>query len=449
MDSPNRDSEETSAPSRQPVSAGIDYHTDHEPRNLLVLAAHHVALRIGWIFKTESVIIPYFLDTISGAAWVRGCLPFLNRFGQSVPSLIYANYLRRSPKKKGALFWSSFLMAIPFLSLSVVWYFVDDKQAVWMPALFLFLYAAFFTFTGINQLAYGTLQGKLIRPERRGRLMGIAGTVGSVPAIFCAWYFLRPWIQTDTNAFDLIFAFTGIGFLVSSLIALFVVEPADEIDRSKDKKIRLRDYFHDAYRVLKADKDFRMLCIVAMLTVTSQMLFPHYQALGREANSTPTDLVIWVIVQNAAAGIFSVMAGALADRYGNRIVLKIQTFFLAVTPLISLAIFHAEIENARAMFWIPFVFLALLPVTFKTLTNYALELAEPKDHPRYISTLKVCIALPFVVSPLVGLFMDQWGFNPVFIAVAILIGLGSLLTYRLREPRQYYRSLFTIDSPQD
>jgi len=449
MDNPHRDSEETNDPSRKPIFAGIDYHTKHEPRNLFVLVAHHIALRVGWIFKTESVIIPYFVDLISGAAWIRGCLPFLNRFGQSVPSLIYANYLRRSPKKKRALFWSSFLMAVPFLSLSVVWILVEDKKAIWMPALFLLLYVAFFTFTGINQLAYGTLQGKLIRPHRRGRLMGIAGTVGSVPSILCAWFLLRPWVQKDTNAFDLIFAFTGAGFLVSSIIALMLAEPTDEIDRSTEKKIRLRDYFRDAYLVLKADKNFRMLCFVAMMTVTSQMLFPHYQALGREAHSTPTDLVIWVIVQNAAAGIFSVIAGSIADHYGNRLALKIQTFFLAFTPLISLAIVHTNIENARALFWIPFLFLALLPVSFKTFTNYALELAEPKDHPRYLSTLKVCIALPFVFSPLVGLFVDHWGFDPVFIAVAILVGLGSLLTYRLQEPRKHYGSLFTIDAPQD
>ena len=43
-----------------------------ESRNLLALAAFQVLLRIGWIFKTETVIMPDFLDAIAGAGWIRG-----------------------------------------------------------------------------------------------------------------------------------------------------------------------------------------------------------------------------------------------------------------------------------------------------------------------------------------------------------------------------------------
>ena len=40
-------------------------------RNFLLLALHQVVIRVGWIFKTESVIIPAFLDSIAGPGWVR------------------------------------------------------------------------------------------------------------------------------------------------------------------------------------------------------------------------------------------------------------------------------------------------------------------------------------------------------------------------------------------
>ena len=39
---------------------------ENELRNAAVLAANFVVGRIGWIFKTESVIIPAFLDSIAG-----------------------------------------------------------------------------------------------------------------------------------------------------------------------------------------------------------------------------------------------------------------------------------------------------------------------------------------------------------------------------------------------
>src|SRR5690606_37028761 len=86
-----------------PDAAAPDEIAEHESKNLLVLAVHHIVLRLAWIFKTESVIVPAFVDTIAGAAWVRSCLPVLNRLGQSVPPMIYAESLRAMPRKKWAL----------------------------------------------------------------------------------------------------------------------------------------------------------------------------------------------------------------------------------------------------------------------------------------------------------------------------------------------------------
>lgn len=68
-----------------------------EPHNLLALSAYSVLLRFAWIFKTESVIIPAFLDSIAGAGWLRGCLPVLNRFGQSMPPIFLRGDCERLP----------------------------------------------------------------------------------------------------------------------------------------------------------------------------------------------------------------------------------------------------------------------------------------------------------------------------------------------------------------
>ena len=38
----------------------------HEKRNFLVLALYQIVMRIGWIFKTESIVMPAVLDTITG-----------------------------------------------------------------------------------------------------------------------------------------------------------------------------------------------------------------------------------------------------------------------------------------------------------------------------------------------------------------------------------------------
>lgn len=179
----NPDSERSDTP----IAAAESTHTRYEARNLAVLAIQNVVLRVGWIFKTESVIMPAFMDAISGAGWMRGWLPILSRIGQSVPPLLLADWLRSRRFKKTTLVLTALQMAWPFLLLSIIWAALEDRRQAWLPPLFLLLYFLFFSATGLNQLAFGTLQGKLIRPQRRGRLLGVSGIAGSVVAVAAAW----------------------------------------------------------------------------------------------------------------------------------------------------------------------------------------------------------------------------------------------------------------------
>jgi MFS family permease len=413
----------------------------HESRNLLVLAAHHIVLRVAWIFKTESVIMPAFVDAIAGpgSGWLRGCLPVLNRFGQSVPPLMLADRLKHTRRKKWPLFWSTLLMAVPFLVLSALmlslsWLGMMERRLSWLPPLFLLLYFVFFSMTGLNQMVFSTIQGKLIRPNRRGRLMGLSVTLGAVCAIPCAWFLLPRWLGLPDGGYGFVFAFTGIGFVAAAFFTLFLFEPADHID---GMPARAKNHFRGAWNILRRDRNFRRLAVAGMLCMTGQLLFPHYQALAREVLHAPREnLMVWVVAQNAGAGLFGFLAGVIADRWGNRLAIRLEIAVVIAAPMSALGLAVGVPPGGAAYLWVSFFLLGLTPVMMRTLMNFALELSEPADHPRYISTLKLCMAVPFVFSPLIGLLVDVAGFRIVFASIACLIALGGVMTFRLAEPRR-------------
>jgi hypothetical protein len=411
---------------------------DHD-WNLLVLSAHHVLLRVGWIFKTESVMMPAFLDAIAGAGWVRGWLPVLNRFGQSVPPLFFADRIQHAPQKKRPLILLTVLMSVPFLALAALWQGlgmagVDPTAVSWLPLLFLSLYAVFFSATGLSQLSFGTLQGKLIRADRRGRLETLSGLTGAICAILCAWFLLRDWLRREDGGFGLVFGTTGAGFILAGLVVTAVREPSDSARTLPARP--LRDHFRLAWRTARDDRPFGRLVLTGMLFIATMMLFPHYQALGRERLGTPhTDLLYWLIAQNAGAGLFSVFAGTLADRFGNRLAIRWSMAGAALTPLLALAIAFGVLPGGRSVFWTVFFLLGLTPMTVRILTNYTLEMAHEHQHARYLSTLKLGIGAPILLSPLVGLLVDGVGFTPVFLAAAASITAATLMTFRLPEPR--------------
>ncbi len=414
-----------------------------ESRNLLVLAGYHVALRLAWIFKTESVIVPAFLDTIVATPGLRdtlrGCLPVLNRFGHSVPPLLYADRLRRAERKTSVLLAFTLMMAVPFLVLAASWFLGLHERWSFFPAVFLVLYALFFSATGLNNLAFGTVQGKLIRVDRRGRLMAIAGIVGSILAVSAAWFVMPAVLSQGPDGrlqgFGTIFLISGLGFVGSAVFLLAVHEPDDGSRASSSRG----NGFVSAWRLVKEDAKFRGLALVAMLYMTIQLVFPHYQALGlsEPSDSQGVRLATWVVVQNAGVGLFSPVVGAVADRAGNRLAFRLLAFGSVIAPVLAIALHEQWLPGGASLFWVVFLLLGLSPIGMRTLSNFVLEYCDEEDHPRYLSTLKLCMAVPFLFSPLVGFLVGPGGvgFAPVFLGVAALVATAGLLTFTVHEPR--------------
>ena len=404
-------------------------------RNFLMLALYQIVMRTGWIFKTESIIMPAVVDYISGAGWIRGCLPLLNRFGHSIPPVMLARQIKLQPRKKWVVFGTTTLMSALFLLLT--WFFFmgfAERKVAWLPFVFLIIYAAFFVCIGINQLAFTTLQGKLVEANRRGRLLLVANTVGAVSAVLCAFVLLSRWLSDDGARFDLIFGFSGVLFGASALAMLLLVEPKDSFQQVA--AAHPIHYFADAYRVLVNDRNFRLLALVASLFGFSFMLFPHYQSLGLRTMNLPTrSLMWWVIIQNLGTGLVSIPIGAIADRYGNRLVLLLSLLGIALAPALSIGLLYSGSIGVRA-YGSVFVLVGMTPVVLRTLQNYTMEVSAPEDHAVYLSTLSLCMAGPMFLSPLAGYFIDQLGFEAVFLTIAGLILTSWLLTFRLQEPRR-------------
>jgi hypothetical protein len=428
----------------EPLATGqIDAQFDSrsERVNMLSLAGYNSSMRVSWIFKTETVIMPAFLDAIAGPGWIRGFLPILNRFGQSIPPLLYADHLKEMPQKSRSLIASTMAMAMIFLGLAFSWYLVVDSPPRWFPFAFLVLYGLFFIATGVNQLTFNTVQGKLIRATSRGKLLRESGIVGSLVSVALAWWLLPGWIaMPGATGYVYIFAASGIGFVLAGLILMLVREPKDELapgELPHTSPFSIRKKFRNVWQAFTGDKHLRAACYVGMLWMMSLLLFPHYQWIGREQiGCSDYQLMIWVIAQNAGVGFFSSMGGRVADIHGNRRILYLFSFASAITPLWSIGMTMLPLDFARTWYWTTYFILGLNPVIMKLFMNYVLELTPRANHTRYLSAMSVAMGVSFLFSPLVGLAIDLW-FEAVFLLISLSAILAGYLAMRLIEPRDH------------
>ena len=393
---------------------------------------YQISLRVGWIFKTESVIMPAFLDLIGGNGWLRGCLPMLNRFGQSIPPLLVSQQVSNLPRKKIALAATTFCMGAAFLILAAIWRFTEGQFAA-MPFVFLSIYAFFFIATGVSQLLANTLIGKLVTKTTRGRLAAAGSIAGGIIAVLCAWFLLREWITADSGRFDLVFAFAGTAFLIASAISLTLKEERDTESNEIQRSIPL---LIATIRNLWATPNLRRLMLVASMFGMCIVLTPHYQTMARERLQVDfRSLIPWVIAQHIGASVITIPMGWLADRYGNRIVLQLLMFALTLTPVLGILLSWSG-EFGKTLFPVVFFLLGLTPIMVRFLTNYTLEVTERSKHPLFLSTLGIFIAFPVVASSMIlGALVDVVGFESVFLLVLCFIVFGLITTFRLEEPR--------------
>jgi MFS family permease len=431
--------------SPQPIPPQADHSTAareanvREARNTFGIEAYQVLVRIGWIFKTETIIMPAVLDALVDSGTLRGLLPVLNRGGQSLPPLVAAGPLGRLPRKRPALIVTTLAMAGCFAVLAAAWGPLAAARPDLLAGLFLVIYAAFAAANGLNQLVLATLQGKLIAPGNRGRAMVVSVAVGSVLAILAAVLLLGPWL-TQPDGFPKIFAATAAFFALAAVVPLVLDEPADPQPgrrRPNGWWAQVAEGVTSWRRVIAADPALGRLALAAGCFSAVLMLFPHYQAFARDSLGTGrSSLLVWVVVQNVATGLVSLVAGPLADRKGTRIVLVWLVALSALTPLVVTLLSAWPATVAGEWFWLVYAPLGLNPISLKIFTCYALELAPAAaEHPRYVSIVGAALAAPFVMSPLVGMAVDSLGFRPVFLVGAAVIATGALVALGLPEPR--------------
>jgi len=257
-----------------------------EARNTFWIECYQIAVRVGWIFKTETIIMPAVLDAVVDSGFLRGLLPVLNRGGQSVPPLLAAGALARRPRKKWALVATSLAMAACFAVLAAAWGPLQSSRPDLLAVLFLVVYATFSSVIGVNQIVFAALQGKLISPGHRGRAMVVSVAVGSVLAIAAAIVLLGPWLG-EADGFPKIFAATAAFFAVAAIAPAFLDEPADAVRPAAEAAIRSPRARVvaglDAWRrTIAADPVLVRLAAVAACFSAVLMMFPHYQAFARD-----------------------------------------------------------------------------------------------------------------------------------------------------------------------
>jgi MFS family permease len=389
-------------------------------------------MRIGWIFKTESVIMPGFLLNLTLSGAIRGILPLISNVARSIPQFFLAHLISFRPRKKWIFFCVSLGLATPWGVIALLVAFFSWRKDLLLYG-FLLAYGFNFVALGCVNLLGGTMQGKLIPARMRGRLVGISSFLGGIVASLAAYLLMPIWLAKGLNGYAFIFGTTSLLFTASAIAILPIVEWREK-RRSEGRGVI--PFVAGSLRLITTDVNFRRFMYAIWLLQMNAIIFPHYTAYGRaKIGVAPVNYMLFVVVQNLSTAVNSLLMGNLADRRGNRLALKLLISFIGCIPLVTLGIGSLPNAMSAKLFFLVYICIGVTPVTMKLTVNFLLELSPMRRHPQYLGAMNLFRMIPILFSPLIGWMIDLFSYEAVFLLASALIFCGAWMISRVDEPR--------------
>lgn len=294
---------------------------------------------------------------------------------------------------------------------------------------------------GVAGLPFLNVVAKTVPPTRRGMyfawrrfaggLLGLCG--GALVVIVLSPDF--PLAFPDNYA--LLFL---LGFLITTVVVIpfsLIVEPAEDVI---SQRVNLGDQLRRAARLATRDHNYGRYLHLRVAIAAANFALPFYAVYARRMLSAPEGMVgIYLMGSTLVSVLSNLVLGQLADRRGNRLLVRLAALTILLPPATALIIVSLPDWglDKSAIFTLVFMFQGL-HVTASGIgsSNYLLELASSVDRVLYVGFAHGVVGLALFASPLGGAIADWLGYEELFF-FSLVCGLIAVVSaLRLEEPRK-------------
>jgi len=401
------------------------------------------ALMIG---TTNSVASPDLVMTAFGAyltsnPLILGLIAPLQTATGSLPQIWTVGWLQRTRRALPMYNYSALLRMVGWIALTVVALLVDNVTI---------LLVTLFAFTIIGGLAAGVaglpfteVVGKIIPPRQRGLIFGWRGALGGLLAVIGAQvvvFFTGPSARFNFPVnYGLLFAFAGLTQMLGFFSFSLVKEPDSDtnVEHPKLSTEVVRGIWRSDsnYRHYVQGRTYFELSSMAnglVIVYASQVLGVRLELAGT-----------YLLVSSILRPIFSIGAGRLSVRVGNRLPVAggiiaqgLGWALLLIAPLLGV---HG---SAAEYYLVPVYSLIAIQkgLVFSNLMALGLNVTPETERALYLGTLSTWIGVVGVVGALSGVIAKTIGFEALFAISMLLSCLSAWQFMLLREDWERMRS---------
>ncbi len=400
-------------------------------RNYLVFLANPAVFGLGFHLVSPVTILPVFVSFLTDSNVLIGAIPPFVQLAFALPLIYGARYFEPRPYKVPQLVLISTAGRVVFLAFGGFVILADGRPAALLLGLFFVALFAFRATNGFAYIAWAEAFSKIVHPQTRGRLMGVAQALAE--ALAGAGVLIATRLMGDEPF--------PVGFGIVIIVAMLIMTSSHGLllllkeSPSPPMAADLRPIWSAGARIprlLRGDPAFRRLILARLLVgygMTSFGFFAVFATRNFDLGLEQIGLLTTVLLVTQTAATFG--SGFLNDRLG-----PVRLAAAGGLVVLVAAVLAATATDPVAFYAI-FVCVGISQSAF-TIADFTLvlEAAPTEQMTTYLATYNVAIApllLPAALAA--GYLADVAGFRPMFIVSAALAVAGIALMMRLSRRR--------------
>ena len=284
------------------------------PRNFFLILASNVLTKLGDLLISPKTVLAWLLNAVGAPALVAWLVP-IRESGSMLPQMVIGAWVRRKAVRKW--FWTlgALGQAVSVAAMAASVWFMEGYAAGGgvVAALVLFSLAR-----GFCSVSMKDVQGKCVPKGRRGRLSGLATTIGgTATAILTVVLF---WDRGEPSMlFYTLLLLLAAGFwVVAGVLFASIDEYAGETSGGGNA---LRDAINNL-GLLRDDPPFRHFVITRALLLCSALASPYFVLLAQKQEDSAWLLGVFLLAGSLASSISASVWGWMADASSRQVMIR-------------------------------------------------------------------------------------------------------------------------------
>jgi len=412
---------ETSPPA---ITTDAGQHEGIYRRNFIFFLLDGILFSVAIGMIGSTTVIPDFVRRLTDSEILIGLSSSMFGIGYTLPQLFIARFLVNQKRKK----WWFIVPNVPtrFVLLLFglfIWFQTDLKQNIIL-IIFLASYAIAALGDGLVGVPWADLTGSSLNEKWRARFYGLmsasSGLIMLAVTPLIALILSSSGLSFPQN-YGIIFALSGLLFVISILPVIFVHELVDTTPTTSEPTTAR--YLSKLRQFLQHDRLYRGILLAQVLTALYMMAMPFYIGFGTTKLGLSSETAVPVLLAMQTLGN---IAGALLYTWlgakNNLLYIRLALFGGAILPLLALL---SPFLGATALyigFLLSGTAISNLMFGFQ---NWIITHAPSEDRPIYIGLSNTIISVVSMIAPIIGGTIAQTGsYRLLFIVALVMITLA-------------------------